>query len=123
MNVIICLLFQTKDKVKMEYLFCYKVVPEHEYANLYQSMLGIYRPKDMLLIDNMICPGCENENCFVDTKDKKNYFCLFCHYTEKKELFSSCHGCGVIYYDNVQDDGSFQCSSCWERFKEKLAQE
>lgn len=102
-----------EDNMKMECLFCYKSISENEYEDLYHDMLGLYRPKDLMCAENMICPECEGENCFVETKDKKNYFCLYCHYTAKQDSFSSCPGCGVIYQDNTGD--SFQCSSCWER--------
>ena len=100
-----------KDKEKMECLFCYRTIPENEYENLYHNMLGIYRPKELLLVGNMICPECENINYFVETKDEKSYFCLFCHYTAKKDLFSLCSRCNITYYD--KNGESFQCSSCW----------
>ena len=103
-----------KDTEKMECLFCYRVIPEYEYEDLYHNMLGIYG-KELLSVSNIICPECDNENCFVETKDKKNYFCLSCHYIAKKDLFSSCNSCGVIYYGSMEGEDSFQCSSCWQR--------
>ena len=102
-----------EDNMKMECLFCYRTISEDEYEKLYHDMLGLYRLKDLLFAENMICPECEAENCFIETKDKKNYFCLYCHYIAKQDSFSSCPGCGVIYQDNMDD--SFQCPSCWER--------
>ncbi len=102
-----------EDNMKLECLFCYKSIPENKYENLYHKMLGLYSPKDLLCSENMICPECEAENCFVETKDKKHYFCLYCHYIAKQDSFCSCPGCGIIYQDNTGD--SFQCSSCWKR--------
>ena len=100
----------------MKCLFCLRFIDSDQYNELdklYYDSLDIVRTKDYLGIDKTFCCECESEDTLVDTKDKKNYFCLSCHYTAEKDLFSLCSGCGVIYQDNMDDSG--QCPSCWER--------
>ena len=105
-----------EDNMKVHCLFCHRIISENEYSSFYYDFQGVYKPKHLMLVDNMICPECEDENSFVETTDRKNYFCLHCHYSAIKDLFCKCEGCGTIYQENNQDDGSFsQCPSCWER--------
>ena len=106
-----------KGNMEVHCLFCHRVISKNEYENFYYDSQRVHKPKHLILVDNMICPGCDSENHFVETTDKKNYFCLYCHYTAIKDSFCKCAGCGIIYQENSQEDGSYnQCPSCWKRF-------
>ena len=90
-----------EDEMRMECLFCNRVVSENEYEDFYYDSQGVTRTKDFLSINNMLCLECENENYFVKTKDKKEYFCLHCHYKAEVESFSECGYCGTLYEDDL----------------------
>ena len=102
-----------EDSMEMECLFCSNIFSEDRYEKLYCDMRGAYG-HDAFYVERMICSECEGENCFVETKDKEKYFCLYCHHTAEKDSFVSCPGCGVLYEDS-DPANSFQCSSCWQR--------
>ena len=109
------------DAVGMKCLFCPRFVnpdhPDHrdELDKFYYDSLGIVRgSKDSLSAGNTLCGACESENTLVDTKDKKEFFCLRCHYFGKKSHLQECGYCGVSYEDKDNEGGVPVCHVCQE---------
>ena len=101
----------------MKCLFCYRNINESEYEDLYSYHYGEHPVKNPA--PNTFCLECESENSLITTKDRKKYFCLYCHIEDKIELFDQCICCDVLYNTKDPYETSTFCPSCWDRITSK----
>lgn len=104
--------------MNMKCLFCSRIIRHDQYDIIYLDSFtpNITRTKDWLCIGNTFCNECEAENSLVETQDKKEYFCLYCHKSAKQTLFTQCYSCGVTYQN---EDEFGRCLPCVCRLLDK----